>query len=60
MNFDHLVPYSYSQNNYPYDFVAACRLCNRIKCNLMFIPIEEARTFIRGKLAGKGTLYLDS
>lgn len=46
-NFDHFVPFSYSQNNYAYNFVAACQICNGIKSNLMFKTLEEARVYVR-------------
>ena len=46
VNWDHFVPFSYSQNNYAYNFVAACQICNGIKSNLMFKTLEEARVYI--------------
>jgi len=46
VNWDHFVPFSYTQNNYAYNFVAACQICNGIKSNLMFKTLEEARVYI--------------
>ncbi len=47
VTWDHWIPYSYGQNNYPYNFVAACQICNGIKSNLMFVSIEAARVYIQ-------------
>jgi 5-methylcytosine-specific restriction endonuclease McrA len=47
VNWDHVVPFSYSQNNYAYNFVAACQICNGIKGSQMFKTLEEARIHIR-------------
>ncbi|HEY7589206.1 MAG TPA: hypothetical protein VIB49_10755 [Thermoplasmata archaeon] len=47
VNWDHWIPYSYSQNNYPYNFVAACQICNGIKSNLMFTSTDEARVYVQ-------------
>ena len=47
VNWDHFVPYSYSQNNYAYNFVAACQICNGIKSNLMFKTLEEAKIHVQ-------------
>lgn len=46
VTWDHLVPFSYGQNNYRYNFVAACQICNGLKGSMMFATIEEARTYI--------------
>jgi len=43
---DHLVPFSYSQNNYRYNFVAACQICNGLKGSLIFATVEEAQTYV--------------
>ena len=47
VNWDHFVPFSYSQNNYGYNFVAACQICNGIKSSHMFKTLEEARIYVR-------------
>lgn len=36
INWDHLEPYVYAQNNSGTNFVAACHLCNKFKGSLMF------------------------
>ena len=51
-HYDHLVPYSYSQNNQTENFVAACHVCNRWKFNLIFQTIEEAAVYLNGKWNG--------
>jgi len=51
---DHLVPYSYSQNNEKTNFVCACQICNSIKSNLMFESIESARVYVAYKRNKKG------
>lgn len=51
---DHLVPYSYSQNNHTYNFVAACQLCNGIKAAKMFDTVEEAVEYVAAGWQRKG------
>jgi 5-methylcytosine-specific restriction endonuclease McrA len=53
--FDHYIPFSYSQNNFKYNFVAACQICNSIKSDLYFPTLEEARVYILNKQ--KNTRY---
>ena len=43
---DHLVPYSYNQDNGHHNFVASCQLCNSIKGSLMFQSVHDARVHI--------------
>jgi 5-methylcytosine-specific restriction endonuclease McrA len=40
---DHAVPYSYSQNNNATNFVAACHVCNGLKSDYVFATPDEAR-----------------
>jgi len=35
------------RDNYPYNFVAACQICNGIKSNLMFVSVDAARVYIQ-------------
>lgn len=56
IHWDHLVPYSYSQNNKPVNFVASCHICNMIKRALMFQTVEEARIYVYLKREEKGYL----
>jgi len=51
---DHLVPYSLTQNNYAHNIVAACSLCNNIKGALVFQTIEEARDYVMRRRFEKG------
>ena len=54
LHWDHLVPYSYSQNNLGSNFVAACHVCNNIKSDKCFNSLEEAKQFIIQKRLAKG------
>ena len=56
IHWDHLVPYSYSQNNKPVNFVASCHVCNMIKHAFMFQTAEEARSYVYLKRKEKGYL----
>ena len=47
LEWDHAVPFSFSQNNDGANFVAACHVCNRLKKNYLFRDCEEARIFIQ-------------
>lgn len=46
IHWDHQVPWSYSRDNLPDNFVAACHLCNGFKSDKCFSTVEEARIFI--------------
>jgi 5-methylcytosine-specific restriction endonuclease McrA len=54
INWDHKMPFSYSQNNKTANFVAACHVCNGIKSNTLFQTVEEAQTHIAYKRKSKG------
>lgn len=54
VEWDHQVPYAYSQNNKDDNFVAACQICNRIKKDFCFDTIEEAKSYVSEKRAEKG------
>jgi hypothetical protein len=56
INWDHFVPYSYSQNNYSHNFVAACHICNSLKSNLCFKTLDEAQIYIQDKRTQKGII----
>lgn len=56
IEFDHLVPFSYSQDNRGKNFVATCHICNKIKHDLMFQTVEEALVYVRTKRDEKGYL----
>ncbi len=53
---DHLVPYSYNQDNGHHNFVAACQICNRIKHSFMFQTVDEARVHIMAVRRIKGIM----
>jgi 5-methylcytosine-specific restriction endonuclease McrA len=50
VEWDHLVPYAYLNSSPDYNFVAACRECNRIKGAIMFQTIEEAIVYVRSRV----------
>ena len=54
VEWDHYIPYSYSQDNRVSNFVAACQICNRIKSSLMLPSAEEYRVHIQNKRVEKG------
>lgn len=51
LNWDHAVPFSYSNDNTSGNFLPACHRCNSWKSNLMFQTIEEAQVYLVGKWA---------
>lgn len=53
-HWDHVVPYSYSQNNCPENVVAACHVCNLIKSDLVFETLEQAKEHITSRRWEKG------
>lgn len=54
LNWDHLTPYSYQNDNTTRNFVAACNICNSLKSNLMFQTLEEAQNYITTSRERKG------
>jgi len=54
VNWDHFVPFAYTQNNYAYNFVAACQICNGIKSSMTFKTVEEAKVYIAATRLLKG------
>lgn len=55
-NWDHLVPWKYSQNNNLDNFVAACQICNNLKKANVFDRAEDAREYVREELRKRGLL----
>jgi len=49
LEWDHQVPYSYSQNNHDANFLPACHLCNRWKSALIFQTVEEVKVYVATK-----------
>lgn len=58
VQWEHLEPFSFSQNNEDENFVAACQICNGIKSDLNFQTIEEAKIYVQIKRESKG--YVDA
>jgi len=54
INWDHRVPYAFTQNNRTENFVAACHVCNIIKSDKVFRDADEARVFIALRRKNKG------
>lgn len=54
VNWDHVIPYAYSQNNSAVNFVAACHICNGIKSSHLFPSLDEAKQYIASKWEEKG------
>ena len=46
IEWDHLVPFKYQQNNHKCNVVAACQFCNAWKRALVFQTVEEARIYL--------------
>lgn len=53
---DHFVPYLYTQNNGPANFVASCQVCNQIKAAFSFHTMEEARVYVLMQREARGYL----
>ncbi len=51
---EHLIPYSYSQNNSDSNFLASCQICNGIKSSKIFNSIDEAKSYIMKRRKEKG------
>lgn len=54
LEWDHVVPFSFSQNNNARNFVAACHVCNRLKADKLFASFEEARLHVHIQAKAKG------
>jgi len=54
VNWDHQLPFAFSQNNSSSNFVAACHVCNGIKSDRVFRTVEEAQVFLANKRKQKG------
>ena len=54
VNWDHQLPFIYSQNNDNENFVASCSVCNGIKSSHIFQTVEEAQVYIADKRKQKG------
>lgn len=54
LNWDHKLPYAYSQDNNTTNFVAACHVCNGIKSSRVFQTVEEAQIYLQDRRKAKG------
>jgi 5-methylcytosine-specific restriction endonuclease McrA len=54
IEWDHKLPFAYSQNNQTENFVASCSVCNRMKSSNIFQTVEEAQVYLQGKRKSKG------
>lgn len=57
INYDHLVPFSYLNNNPYNNWVASCNVCNSIKGSKMFETIEEVKTYVNHTRRKKEIYY---
>ena len=53
IHWDHMVPYSYQQNNSGTNFAACCHQCNLLKGALVFPSIEEASVYLTAEIKAK-------
>jgi len=58
IHWDHFIPFAYSRNNYAYNFVAACNICNEYKYSLLFQTLEEAQIYLLNKINEEGIIWL--
>ena len=54
IEFDHLVPFSYLNNNDKENLVASCDICNKLKYSMCFQTTDEARIYLQEKRESKG------
>jgi CRISPR/Cas system Type II protein with McrA/HNH and RuvC-like nuclease domain len=55
LEWDHICPWKYSQDNRQTNFVAACHLCNAFKSDRVFSSIEDVRDHVAQKWADMET-----
>ena len=49
VNWDHRIPFAYGQDNGEENVVAACHVCNGWKADLIFMSLEQVRTYVQEK-----------
>ncbi len=54
IHWDHMVPYSLTQNNSPTNFVAACHVCNGSKSSFVFQTVDEAKLYLLDRWKARG------
>lgn len=52
--YDHLLPFSYREDNRDSNLYPCCKRCNLLLSNKMFTTITEKREYVRTKLIAKG------
>jgi 5-methylcytosine-specific restriction endonuclease McrA len=60
LNWDHMVPWIYSQNNASANFVAACQHCNGLKKAMIFDTLDQARIYLNAELERRVSPVRDS
>jgi hypothetical protein len=60
LEWDHLLPFAYAQDNSSANFVAACYICNRMKSDKLFKTTDEVRSYVAQKWKQKGLVPLPS
>lgn len=50
VQWDHKVPWKYSQNNHITNYVAACHQCNALKYARVFQTVDEARVYLQTEI----------
>lgn len=56
LNWDHVVPFSFSMSNSEGNMVAACQVCNNLKRDRIFQTLDEARVALRDMRLSRGYL----
>lgn len=54
LRWDHIVPWIFSQDNRPENFIAACQICNGVKLARMFDSVEDLRLYVLHEIERKG------
>ena len=54
IEFDHLVPFSFINNDKRENLVASCNVCNRLKSSMCFQTVDEARVYLQERRESKG------
>ena len=54
LEWDHQVPFAFSQDNSTSNYVAACHVCNSLKSNKCFQTVNEAAAYLSAARHAKG------
>lgn len=55
LSWDHAVPFSFSYDNRPTNYLPACQICNAVKGNKMFNTIEEVQEYVQARIKKSNT-----